>query len=122
MKWRGPGDTAEYIAHRLRRAGCERDLFNSDATALIHEQSQGRLRDTIESRPTPSSSVCVGRSRSSIASSSPAYSVTPTSSATTDITVPKRHASIKIAIVCWRSRATLAVAIAFCGLGDSRPR
>jgi type II secretory pathway predicted ATPase ExeA len=40
-----PGDTAEYIAHRLRRAGCERDLFNSDATALIHEQSQGRLRD-----------------------------------------------------------------------------
>jgi type II secretory pathway predicted ATPase ExeA len=41
-----PGDTAEYIAHRLRRAGCERDLFNSDATALIHEQSQGRLRDT----------------------------------------------------------------------------
>jgi hypothetical protein len=41
-----PGDTAEYIAHRLRRAGCERELFNSDATTLIHEQSQGRLRDT----------------------------------------------------------------------------
>jgi general secretion pathway protein A len=41
-----PGDTAEYIAHRLRRVGCERELFNSDATALIHEQSQGRLRDT----------------------------------------------------------------------------
>jgi type II secretory pathway predicted ATPase ExeA len=41
-----PGDTAQYIAHRLRRAGCERDLFNSDAIALIHEQSQGRLRDT----------------------------------------------------------------------------
>lgn len=41
-----PGDTAEYIAHRLRRAGCERYVFNSDATALIHEQSQGRLRDT----------------------------------------------------------------------------
>jgi len=41
-----PGDTAEYIVHRLRHAGCERELFNSDAIALIHEQSQGRLRDT----------------------------------------------------------------------------
>jgi len=41
-----PGDTAEYIAHRLRRAGCEREVFNSDSIALIHEQSQGRLRDT----------------------------------------------------------------------------
>jgi type II secretory pathway predicted ATPase ExeA len=41
-----PGDTAEYIAHRLRKAGCEREVFNSDAIALIHEQSQGRLRDT----------------------------------------------------------------------------
>jgi type II secretory pathway predicted ATPase ExeA len=41
-----PGDTAEYIAHRLRRAGCERELFNSDAITVIHEQSQGRLRDT----------------------------------------------------------------------------
>jgi general secretion pathway protein A len=40
-----PGDTAEYMGHRLRRAGCERDIFNSDALALIHEQSQGRLRD-----------------------------------------------------------------------------
>jgi general secretion pathway protein A len=41
-----PGDTAEYISHRMRRAGCERDVFNSDALALIHEQAQGRLRDT----------------------------------------------------------------------------
>lgn len=40
------GDTAEYISHRLRRVGCERELFNSDAITLIHEQSQGRLRDT----------------------------------------------------------------------------
>mgnify|MGYP000001375783 CR=1 FL=1 len=39
------GDTAEYIAHRLRHAGCEREVFNSDAIALIHEQSHGRLRD-----------------------------------------------------------------------------
>ena len=40
-----PGNTAEYVTHRLQRAGCERQLFNSDALALLHEQSQGRLRD-----------------------------------------------------------------------------
>jgi len=39
-----PGDTAEYIAHRLRSAGCEREVSNSDAPALTYEQSQGRLR------------------------------------------------------------------------------
>jgi general secretion pathway protein A len=39
------GDTAEYVAHRLRKAGVDRDIFNSDAIALIHEHSQGRLRD-----------------------------------------------------------------------------
>jgi type II secretory pathway predicted ATPase ExeA len=39
-------DTAEYMAHRLRRAGCEREIFNSDAITLIHEHAQGRLRDT----------------------------------------------------------------------------
>lgn len=41
-----PGDTADYIAHRIQRAGADRDPFNSDALALIHEHSQGRLRDT----------------------------------------------------------------------------
>lgn len=40
-----PGDSSEYITHRLRRAGCDRDVFNSDAVALVHEQAQGRLRD-----------------------------------------------------------------------------
>jgi type II secretory pathway predicted ATPase ExeA len=40
-----PGDTAEYLAHRLRHAGCERDVFSSDAVALLHEESRGRLRD-----------------------------------------------------------------------------
>lgn len=39
------GDTAEYLAHRLRHAGCDRDVFNSDAVALIHEDARGRLRD-----------------------------------------------------------------------------
>lgn len=41
-----PGDTAEYLAYRLRHAGCEREVFTSDAIALIHEESRGRLRDT----------------------------------------------------------------------------
>lgn len=41
----GPGDTAEYLAHRLRHAGCEREVFNSDAIALIHEDTKGRMRD-----------------------------------------------------------------------------
>ncbi len=40
-----PGDTAEYIAHRIKRVGCEREVFNSDALALVHEQAQGRLRE-----------------------------------------------------------------------------
>jgi type II secretory pathway predicted ATPase ExeA len=40
-----PGDTAEYIQHRLKRAGTEREIFNSDALALVHEQAQGRLRE-----------------------------------------------------------------------------
>ena len=40
-----PGDTAEYIQHRLKRAGVDRELFNSDALALVHEQAQGRLRE-----------------------------------------------------------------------------
>lgn len=41
-----PGDTAEYLTHRMRHAGCDRDVFNSDAITLIHEHAQGRLRDT----------------------------------------------------------------------------
>lgn len=40
-----PGDTAEYLAFRLKRAGAERELLSSDAIALLHEQTQGRLRD-----------------------------------------------------------------------------
>jgi general secretion pathway protein A len=40
-----PADTNEYVAHRLKRVGCERELFNSDALALLHEDAKGRLRD-----------------------------------------------------------------------------
>lgn len=40
-----PGDTAEYIGYRLKRAGTDREAFNSDALALVHEKAQGRLRE-----------------------------------------------------------------------------
>ena len=40
-----PGDTAEYLDHRLRHVGCDREVFTSDAVALIHEDTKGRLRD-----------------------------------------------------------------------------
>lgn len=39
------GDTTEYIAYRMKRAGCERDVFSSDALAYLHEASRGHLRD-----------------------------------------------------------------------------
>ena len=40
-----PDDTAEYLRMRLRRAGCERELFASDAAALLHEATAGGMRD-----------------------------------------------------------------------------
>ncbi len=40
-----PDDTAEYLALRLRRAGCERDLFPQDSITLLHEATGGALRD-----------------------------------------------------------------------------
>jgi type II secretory pathway predicted ATPase ExeA len=38
-------DTAEYLGHRMRRAGTDREVFSSDAMALMHEASRGHLRD-----------------------------------------------------------------------------
>jgi type II secretory pathway predicted ATPase ExeA len=40
-----PADTAEYIGMRLHRVGCERELFASDAIAMIHEAASGGMRD-----------------------------------------------------------------------------
>jgi type II secretory pathway predicted ATPase ExeA len=40
-----PEDTAEYLRMRLRRAGCDRELFASDAVALLHEATGGAMRD-----------------------------------------------------------------------------
>jgi general secretion pathway protein A len=39
-----PEDTADYLRHRLRIAGCDRDVFPEDAIGLLHEAAQG-LRD-----------------------------------------------------------------------------
>jgi type II secretory pathway predicted ATPase ExeA len=40
-----PEDSAEYLGVRLRRAGCDRDLFPQDAVTLLHEATNGALRD-----------------------------------------------------------------------------
>lgn len=42
---RAPEETAEYLRFRLARAGCSRDIFTTDAIALLHEAAQGSLRD-----------------------------------------------------------------------------
>jgi type II secretory pathway predicted ATPase ExeA len=40
-----PADTAEYLRLRLARAGCDREVFSSDAIAMLHEAASGALRD-----------------------------------------------------------------------------
>lgn len=39
------GDSTEYIEYRLRRAGADKPLFGSDALTILHEATQGQLRD-----------------------------------------------------------------------------
>jgi general secretion pathway protein A len=40
-----PEDTAEYLRVRLARTGCARELFASDAVAMLHEAASGALRE-----------------------------------------------------------------------------
>jgi type II secretory pathway predicted ATPase ExeA len=40
-----PEDTAEYLHHRLKRAGADREVLTSDAVAMLHEAASGSLRD-----------------------------------------------------------------------------
>jgi len=40
-----PDDTAEYLRTRLAGAGCEREIFSSDAIAMLHEATVGAMRD-----------------------------------------------------------------------------
>lgn len=38
-------DSADYLRHRLKLAGCERELFPQDAVRLLHEASEGAHRE-----------------------------------------------------------------------------
>ena len=40
-----PDDTATYVRTRLARAGCDRELFTSDALVLLHEATRGAMRE-----------------------------------------------------------------------------
>ena len=40
-----PEDTATYLRLRLHRVGCDRDLFTTDAIAMLHEAVAGTMRD-----------------------------------------------------------------------------
>jgi len=40
-----PEDTGEYLGHRLKRAGADREVLTSDAVAMLHEAASGSLRD-----------------------------------------------------------------------------
>jgi general secretion pathway protein A len=40
-----PDDTAEYLRLRLKNVGCDRELFSSDAIAMLHEAAAGAHRD-----------------------------------------------------------------------------
>lgn len=38
-------DTGEYLRYRLKLAGVEKDIFTTDAITVLHEATQGALRD-----------------------------------------------------------------------------
>ena len=40
-----PEDSAEYLRVRLAKVGCDKELFPSDAVAMLHEASAGALRE-----------------------------------------------------------------------------
>jgi type II secretory pathway predicted ATPase ExeA len=40
-----PDDTGAYLRLRMRRAGCDREVFSSDAIAMLHEATLGAMRD-----------------------------------------------------------------------------
>ncbi len=40
-----PDDTSDYLRVRLAAVGCNKELFTSDAVAILHEAASGSLRD-----------------------------------------------------------------------------
>lgn len=40
-----PEDTDEYLRHRMKHAGCNREVFTQDAVQMLHEATSGGMRD-----------------------------------------------------------------------------
>src|SRR3990172_2981759 len=40
-----PDDSAEYLRYRMKRAGCDRDVFTQDAVQMLHEAATDGMRD-----------------------------------------------------------------------------
>jgi type II secretory pathway predicted ATPase ExeA len=40
-----PDDSGAYLRLRMRRAGCDREVFSSDSVAMLHEATLGAMRD-----------------------------------------------------------------------------
>ncbi len=79
-----PDDTAEYLRLRLRRAGCDRELFASDAIALLHEATAGAMRDLDRLAAAASARLRVVNASSLSATPSPASPRRTRASATAD--------------------------------------
>ena len=60
-----PDDTADYLRERLRRAGCDRELFAADAVSMLHEAAGGSLRD-IDRLATQALRAAARRKRKSV--------------------------------------------------------
>jgi hypothetical protein len=60
-----PEATADYVRARLAKAGCQRDIFASDAIAIVHEATGGALRE-IDRIATTSLRAAARRTRKTV--------------------------------------------------------
>jgi general secretion pathway protein A len=58
-----PDDTADYVRMRLAAVGCNKELFTSDAIAMLHEATSGALRDVDRVAQSTSTPYWCGGSR-----------------------------------------------------------
>jgi type II secretory pathway predicted ATPase ExeA len=74
-------DTAEYVRMRLRRVGCDRELFAAGALVTLHDAASSSLREIDRLATAAMREAARRKSGSSSAMSWPAWSVTsrPTS-------------------------------------------
>lgn len=56
-----PGESVQYVSHRMKIAGATRELFSSDALTVLHEASGGRLRDIDRLATTALRNAAAGR-------------------------------------------------------------